>query len=557
MAKWHSDDMYEYFHYRKYPARRPRLVDGVDAIRHAVAIVGGGPVGLALALGLAKHGVESVVLEADDSVSQGSRAACISRRSQEILERLGALGPVLAKALPWTAGTSYYRDKPVYRLDMPMDERQKFHPMVNLEQCYFEQDLADVIESGHADTIDLRWQTRLTGLEHEGDGAILSLDTPDGAYRLRADYVVACDGARSSVRSLMGLRLAGNQYEGIYIIVDIHMESTYPTERRAWFDPPTNPGSTILMHRQPGDIWRVDYQLRDDEDPMEAVKPEHVLPRVKAHLDWIGERTPWEQVWISSYKANCLTLDKYNHGRVLFAGDAAHLVPIFGVRGMNSGIDDSHNLAWKLAHVIDGRANASLLDSYSDERVFAARENIRHAAKSTDFMAPPSHAFKLMREAALGLAAADPYFATLVDPRQSSAITYPHSPLALPDCDAFASGPLPGATLPECPLKRDGLPGFLTDLIGPRFALLCLSNARPDPALGALPVTVAVHWIAPARDARAAAWDKTGALFALYGATPQAYYLVRPDGHVLARWRTLDGALVGAAVSGALGRVPC
>ncbi len=544
--------MYEYFTYRKYPPKLPPLIAGLEATRHPVAIAGGGPVGLALALGLANYGIRSVVLEADDSVSHGSRAACISRRSQEILEQIGGIAPVLAKALPWTAGTSYYRETPVYRLEMPMDKRQKYYPMVNLEQCYFEQDLADLIEARHADMIEIRWQTRLAGFETGDDGVVLALDTSPGAYRMACDWLVACDGARSSVRSRMGLRFSGSQYEGTYIIVDIHLPSSYPTERRAWFDPPSNPGSTILVHKQPGDIWRVDYQLRDDEDPQEAVKPENVLPRVKAHLDWIGETAPWEPVWISSYKANCLTLDKYNHGRVLFAGDAAHLVPIFGVRGMNSGIDDTHNLAWKLAHVIRGQALPGLLDTYSEERVFAARENIRAAAKSTDFMAPPSHAFALMREAALGLAVADPFFATLVNPRQSSAISYGASRLALADSEPFAAGPAPGATLAECPLERDGLPAYLTDFLGPRFALLCLAAARPDPDLSGLAVTVAVHWIAPTRDARAQAWDKSGELFSLYDARPEAYYLVRPDGHVLARWRALDAASVRAAVNGAL-----
>lgn len=549
--------MYEYFTYRKYPARLPELTDGTDVRRHPVAIVGGGPIGLSLALGLARHGIASVVLEADDSVSHGSRAACISRRSQEILQQLGAVAPVLAKALPWTAGTSYYRQTPVYRLEMPMDARQKYYPMVNLEQCFFEQDLADLIEAKHAGMVELRWQTRLTGFAADAGGATLSLDTPHGPYRLGADYLVACDGARSVVRNQMGLRFSGSQYEGTYIIVDIHLPSAYPTERRAWFDPPSNPGSTILVHKQPGDIWRVDYQLRDDEDPEEAVKPENVLPRVAAHLDWIGETLPWEPVWISSYKANCLTLEEYNHGRVLFAGDAAHLVPIFGVRGMNSGIDDTHNLAWKLAYVIGAKAHSSLLDTYSTERVFAARENIRHAGKSTDFMAPPTPAFKLMREAALGLAVADPFFASLVNPRQSSAITYPGSRLALADADAFGAGPVPGATLPECPLERDGLPGFVTDLIGPRFTLLCFCAARPDLNLGDLPVTVALCWIAPAREARAGAWDKTGALFSLYGAAPTAFYLVRPDGHVMARWRSPGSDAVRAALVQALEAAPC
>ena len=546
-----NSDMYEYFKYRAYPARLPRLTGATESARHRVAIIGGGPVGLALALGLARYRVAAVVIEADATVSHGSRAACISRRTQEILEQLGAVDRVLEKALPWTAGTSYYRETPVYRLEMPMDERQKFHPMVNLEQCYFEQDLADIIEQKHAALVDLRWQTRLTSFAQDQSGVALELETPLGAYRMHADWLVACDGARSVVREQMGLRFSGTQYEGTYIIVDIHLPSSYPTERRAWFDPPSNPGSTILMHRQPGDIWRIDYQLRDDEDATEAVKPENVLPRVKAHLDWIGETAPWEPVWISAYKANCLTLERYVHGRVLFAGDAAHLVPIFGVRGLNSGVDDTHNLAWKLALVVQGHAQPSLLDTYSDERVYAARENLRAGAKSTEFMAPPSHAFKLMRAAALGLAVNDRFFATLVNPRQTAAIAYLDSRLALPDTE-FATGPAPGATLPECPIERDGLPAYVTDLLGPRFTLLCLCAKRPDHGSDPLPVMIAVHWIAPVRQVGASAWDKAGALFAMYGAKPEAFYLVRPDGHVLARWTALDHGTVHAAVLAAL-----
>ena len=288
-------------------------------------------------------------------MSYGSRAACISRRSLEIFDRLGVAQDVLREALPWTAGTSYYRDVPVYRLQMPMDENQRFAPMVNLEQCICEQLLADRAEALR-ELVEIRWQTKLAGLQRRDDGVELELETPHQPYRLRADWVVACDGARSAVRQALGLRFSGSTYDGTYIIVDIHLKSDYPTERRAWFDPPTNPGSTILVHKQPRDIWRVDYQLRDDEDPEEAVKPENVLPRVRSHLEWIGERDDWTPVWISAYRANCLTLDSYRHGRVLFAGDAAHLVPIFGVRGMNSGIDDTHNLAWKLAWVAQGRS---------------------------------------------------------------------------------------------------------------------------------------------------------------------------------------------------------
>ncbi|HEY4371138.1 MAG TPA: FAD-dependent monooxygenase [Burkholderiales bacterium] len=542
---------YEYFDYRRHPLQRPPLEGGVEGKRHAVAICGAGPIGLALALGLARHGIAAVVIEADDTVTYGSRASCISRRSQEILDQLGCVDTILQKALPWTAGTSYYRDTPVYRLQMPMDENQKFYPMVNLEQCYFDQFVLDAIEKKYADLVDIRWQTKLTGFSRDAHGARLQLDTAEGPYQLDCDWLIACDGARSAVRSQMGLRFSGSRYEGTYIIVDVHLKSSYPTERRAWFNPPSNPASTILMHRQPDDIWRVDYQLRDGEDPIEAQKPENVLPRVRAHLEWIGERDDWEPVLISAYKANCLTLDQYNHGRVLFAGDAAHLVPIFGVRGMNSGIDDTHNLAWKLAYVIQGHAQASLLDTYSDERVHAARENIRHASKSTEFMAPPSHAFYLMREAALSLSTRDPFFSTLSNPRQTSAISYEQSRLTQACEAASGFGPPPGAVLPECPIERDGLPAHLTELPGTRFTLIALSDSAPDIAAHPL---LAVHWVSPTRNARASAWDVTGRLFPMYGASAQApaYYLVRPDGHVLARFAAVDSARIHAALQAAL-----
>jgi 3-(3-hydroxy-phenyl)propionate hydroxylase len=556
-----------YFDYRHYPPRLPPLRDGVDATRHRVAIVGGGPIGLALALGLARYGVPSVLLEADDTVCVGSRAACISRRSLEIFAALGCAAPMLAKGLAWTGGRSFHRDTEVFRLAMPHDEHQRFPPMINLQQCYAEQYLADAVEEAGA-LVDLRWQSRVAAVKARDDGVTLAVETPLGAYRLAAERVVACDGARSVVRQALGLKLEGTQYEGRYVIVDILLRSDYPTERRAWFDPPSNPGSTLLMHKQPDDIWRIDYQLADDEDPDEAVKPQNVLPRVASHLAMIGERDDWEPVWISMYKANALTLPAYRHGRVLFAGDAAHLVPIFGVRGMNSGIDDAHNLAWKLAFVDRGLAPESLLDSYSAERVYATQENLRYATKSTEFMAPPSHGFALMRQAVLSLAAEHAWVRPLINPRQTSAIAFHDSPLnAAPErSQAFAHGPRPGEVLPECPVDMpDGGAGHLTALPGPGFtALVFARDGAVAPVLaaalerlraGAVPFAVIV--IAAARAVASSPWpvavDRTGRAAALFDAAAGSVYLVRPDGHVCARWRDGAAAEIEQAVRRALG----
>ncbi len=538
---------------KHYEAKQPSGEELSKPARSPVVIVGGGPVGLATALGLANYGVPSVLIEADAGVCSGSRAICISRRSLEIIERLGAIKGFLDKGLPWAGGRSFYRDTEVLHFTMPHDENQKLPPMVNLAQYHIEQFLLNAAES-KADLIDIRWQTRVTGGNARADGVTLNLATPNGSYDLDADWLVASDGGRSTVRDLLGLQLKGTSYEGRYVIVDIALKSDRPTERLAYFDPPSNPGSTVLVHKQPDNVWRIDYQLREDEDQEQAVKPENVIPRVQSLLQMMGESSEWSPIWITIYKAHALSLEKYREGRVLFAGDAAHLVPIFGVRGANSGIDDADNLAWKLAFAVKGLASDRLLDSYSDERVFAAYENLSHGTKSTEFMAPPSFAFELMRTAVLSLAEKHACVRILINPRQTNAITYVDSALnyrAAEQSAEFIAGPRPGAILPECPItlvnKGDSREAHLTDFLGPWFTafyfsddgaipnnmvVVCKNLSDSGVPFKIIPLT---RQMASNAD-RQSGWDHTGRLFTLYGAQLGTLYLVRPDGHVMARW---------------------
>ena len=499
-----------------------------------VLIAGGGPVGLTLSALLAREGIDHLVVEADDSYCSGSRAICMSRRSQEILGWVGADAPLVAKGLSWTGGRSHWRDTEVLHFEMPSEPTQRFAPMVNIQQFYVEEFAHQAAQAKGAHA-RVQWASRVVAVRPQAQGVQVDVQTPEGLHTVQAGYVVACDGGRSTVREQLGLQLEGTQYDGKYVIVDVVQKTRRAVERLAWFDPPSNPGSTILMHRQPDDVWRIDYQIRDDEDPVEAVKPENVLPRVQSHLAMIGETEPWEPLWISIYNAKCLTLPSYRHGRVFFAGDAAHLVPIFGVRGLNSGLDDAGNLAWKLARVLRGDSSDALLDSYSTERLHATRENIAYGAKSTEFMAPPNFAFRLMREATLRLAVSDPQVRSLINPRQSAPIAYVGSPLNAQETGEWTSDrAAPGAPAPEAQLRGEEGVFHLSQRFGHGF--VCLAFGGEAPALDDLGVRSIA--LPPEVDHLGQAWQRYGL------AQPQAraLVLVRPDGYVMGRWHGLDPA---------------
>jgi 3-(3-hydroxy-phenyl)propionate hydroxylase len=549
------------FEYRRFAPSQPACdSDGRELQRHPVVIVGGGPVGLATALGLANWGVRSVVLEADDAVCEGSRAACISRRSLEILERLGAVAPFQRKGLPWTRGRSHYGANEVLVFDMPSSPSDKHPPMINLEQYYIEQYLLDAIAAVNASQpglVDIRWASKVTECLPGREGVRLRVESALGSYQTEADWLVASDGGQSFVRASLQLELKGTAYQGRYAIVDIELASDHPTERRAWFDPPWARGTTILMHAQPDNIWRVDYQLAAGLDAAQVLQPEQIRQFVQTHLDAIGEgHLPWQPVWTSIYRAGAMTLDAYRHGRILFAGNAAHAMPIFGVRGLNSGFDDADNLAWKLAAVVKGQGAQTLLDSYSTERVQAFHTNAENAMRSTEFMSPPHRGFELMREACLSLAGRHPGIARLVNPRQTHAITYAQSPLSSTTAESLAAdeGLALGAPLIDV-AWRDG--GHLTDLLS-RNGFTVLAR-RPSAVLEAVTAALAApDWphlpgrcaVVPADSADVAALRQH------YGASDEWVYLVRPDGHVCGRWNAPTADTVLAAMALACGAEP-
>jgi 3-(3-hydroxy-phenyl)propionate hydroxylase len=370
--------------------------------------------------------------------------------------------------------------------------------------------------------------------------------TPDGEFTMEADWVIACDGAGSDTRRMVGAAFEGQAFQDRFLIADVLMKAEFPTERWFWFDPPFHPNQSVLLHRQPDDVWRIDFQLGWDADPEEEKRPENVIPRIKAML---GEQTPFELEWVSVYQFACRRIDNFRHGRVLFAGDSAHQVSPFGARGANSGVQDVDNLAWKLKLVVDGGAPAALLDSYHEERALAADDNLLQSTRSTDFITPKSNASRRFRDAVLELAEKHRFARPLVNSgRLSTPTPYPDSSLNTPDEEPFEGLMRPGTNCADAPVAVDGEPGWFLDRLGGGFVLLTFGDAGTGRRLeaGGLPVEV----IRVGTDLS----DAKGVLADRYDGRPGTVYLVRPDQYVAARWRTFDLPKIEAAIRRATGR---
>ncbi|MBT6273435.1 MAG: monooxygenase, partial [Chromatiales bacterium] len=528
--------------------------------------VGAGPIGLAAALELARHGIHSVILDDKSTVNDGSRAVCLARHSLENLQQLGLAEAFLENALGWTQGRSYYRSEQVYTLSMPHSDDERYLPMYNLQQQYTEQLLIDA--AARSPFIELRWSSACTGVTQQTDRVSVEVETAVGTYAMQARYCLAADGARSAVRHALNLPLHGEAYEGRYAIADIRLHSNFPTERRAFFDPPAVPGGTLLVHKQPHNIWRVDWQLEAEEDETQALQEERMRAKIGLILDMLGEQGDWELEWWSIYKAYTLCLDDYRHGRVLFLGDAAHLVPIFGVRGLNSGLADAANVGWKLAWVLKGRSPDTLLDSYSPERRGATLDVFANASKSTAFMTPPTYGYKLLRDAALSLSLRNEFARAFLNPRQSTPYTYADSALTSHSHQEprFNAGPGCGAPLINRRLRSGG---YLLDHLGPAFSLLMFSDEALEQmtsrlgdvqkAIGAWAPLVTILLVSKSGirpkgfDNVVSIGDADGAVANAYGAATATVYLVRPDRHVCARWLACDYAELAEAVSVAQG----
>ena len=553
--------MQKTFTYPKFEfVQPPELTEGKTG-HYPVVVVGAGPVGLSAAIDLAQQGQDVLLLDNDDTVSIGSRGVCYAKRALEVLDRMGCGDKFVQKGVSWDVGRTFLRESEVFNFNLRPEPHHHRPGMINLQQYYLEEYLLERCQQ--LPNLSIRFKNNVISVVPGDERVTVRVETPDGPYSLTTDWLVVADGARSPIRTMLGLDIDGKIFMDRFLIADVVMAADFPAERWFWFDPPFHPNQSVLLHKQADNVWRIDFQLGWQADPEEEKKPEKVIPRIKAML---GDEREFELEWVSVYTFQCRRMNRFNHGRVLFVGDAAHQVSPFGARGANSGIQDTDNLIWKLKLVMDGKAPATLLDSYTEERGYAADENIMNSTRSTDFITPKSNTSKTFRNAVLELAASYPFARALVNSGRLSVPSWlADSSLNTPDADAFQGQMIPGAPMADAPVGTGDGDGWLLHQLGNRFQALhyvedaSALDAGAARALGELDFDgITVEPIVVARRGQAPGGLKTlidsqGCIAERYDMTPGSTYLARPDQHVAGRWRTLDADKIKAAVARATG----
>jgi 3-(3-hydroxy-phenyl)propionate hydroxylase len=512
-----------------------------------VVVIGNGPVGQTTALLLARWGIPVVVLDArPERDAVGSKAICQQRDVLDIWESVGAGATIAAEGVTWTHARTFFREHELFCVEFRDPGRSAFPPWVNISQSRTEEILDERIAA--QPLIDCRWGHDVAGIAQDPGGVTITCRTRDEAVTLHAPFAVVCGGARSDpLRAMLGLGFPGRTFEDQFLICDIRADlGGRRRERRFHFDPEWNPGRQVLIHACPGSTYRIDWQIPAGFDITSEMRSGGLDRRIRQIIGDAG----YELVWQSVYRFHSRHTDRMRVGRVL-VGDCAHLVSPFGARGLNSGVQDAENAAWKIAFVLRGWAPEELLESYHDERLAAAVENIDVTTETMDFLVPQDDAARRRRLDVLERAITDPAARAHVNSgRLAEPYWYVDSPLTTPNAAReFPGRPprgeappvVPGVLLPDVPVTVDGEPEVTRSREIARDGVLALTAAGVDP--DGVAAEMAASTRAPARALSIAAIDTDGVLAEALGPEAGEVWLVRPDGHVAA---VVDGADRGA-----------